>query len=193
MNNLSLGSIAAVFIALIALATAIFHTSDPAVSASLANLQSQVANLNTHAGALAGPEIPSPYLQWGGVNRWAYQVQINQATSTLCAIQAPNATSTLKSYSVLVNSTAPYTQTFMLGYSTTKNATTTGIISSYTLGSSVQAALNATTTVTALTGINVDGVISPNAWLNFNVSTTTVGSATGPTATGQCEATFEQL
>jgi hypothetical protein len=192
-NSSSLGSLAtigAILISLIALITSLIHTSDPSVARNIADIQQEISQLSTHSGALAGPDIASPYLNWGGIVRWGAVQAFNQASSTLCSIQAPAATSTLRSFGINFTAGAVYANTYELGYSaTTKNSTSTAIIASYTVAANALLTTQATTTLTALT----DGVVAPNSWVSFNVSTTTVGSATGPTATGQCSATFDQL
>ena len=46
-------------------------------------------------GALSGPDIPSPYLSWGGLQIYQGNMSMRQGTSTVCAIVSPVATSTL--------------------------------------------------------------------------------------------------
>ena len=45
-------------------------------------------------GSLAGPDIPSQYLQWGGVYQYNVGVPISATSSMLCVISSPPATST---------------------------------------------------------------------------------------------------
>lgn len=46
-------------------------------------------------GALSSPSINSPWLRWGGITHWAGHTDaLNNASTTLCAIQSPAATST---------------------------------------------------------------------------------------------------
>ena len=45
-------------------------------------------------GALAGPDIPSPYLQWGGVYEYRTGAAIAATSSMLCDLTSPPATST---------------------------------------------------------------------------------------------------
>lgn len=158
-------------------ALALSHLTQPAQSVTQAH----------QTGSLTGPDIPSPYLNWGGVIRWA-AVQQFQASSTLCAIQGPAATSTLKSAWMRVDTSPTYATQYEIGYSATaKNSTSTAIVASYQLASGANGAVIATTTLTAL----VDGLVAPNGWINYNLSTSTLSGTS--TATGQCGATFEQL
>lgn len=141
------------------------------------------------AGSLSGPDISSPYISYGGVRTWnRSRSSLIAASSTVCAIQSPAATSTLEKAVLRIDTSPAYAVTYEIGYSaSTMNSTTTGIVSSYVVSSSGYAAIVATTTVTALT----DGVVGPNSWVNFNISTST---ATGSNqATGRCDASFREL
>lgn len=145
------------------------------------------AVVQVKSGALAGPIIPFPYIQWGGVTRWA-AIDNFAASSTVCAIQAPAATSTLKSATMLFFSAPAYSTSYEIGESTTLNSTSTPIVASYTSGAGgTISQIIATTTVTALP----DGIVPPNAWINFNLSTSTASGMNQ--ATGECTATFDQI
>lgn len=142
---------------------------------------------NQNYGALTSPIIASPVLSWGGVPDYRY-TQSFQASSTACAIQNPlNATTTLTFATANITSSPAYAVTYELGESLTKNATTTAIVASWTVASNGVGQVVATTTNTAL----VDSTVPPNAWINFNLSTST---ATGINqATGDCEVGFRKL
>lgn len=83
-------------------------------------------------GSLNGPDIPSPYLQFGGVRTWNYKVAISTSTtpsymaiaSTSCSIAAPFATSTITAVSYAFNTLASTSLT-AIGWSIGPMATTT--------------------------------------------------------------------
>lgn len=146
------------------------------------------APVKAQTGALTGPVIPSPFLVWGGVVSWKAIDAFNTGTSTLCEFQSPAATSTLKGVTVRFDSLPSYATNYELGYSaTTQNSTSTAIVASYT-PAGTQTQFSATTTVTAIAN---DGIVAPNSWISFNLSTST---ATGASiATGECTANWDQL
>lgn len=147
----------------------------------------QTAPLPTQqVGAVSSPDISSPYLAWGGVREWRGSAAFN-ASSTLCAIQGPAATSTLQFANMAFTSQPAYTTSYMIGYSATKNATTTGLTALTAEAAGELSPIVATTSVTVLK----DGIVAPNAWINFNLSTST---ATGLNqAIGRCSAGFREI
>jgi hypothetical protein len=147
----------------------------------------------TRLGALSSPDIASPFISWGGVRHWAQSAGFYSASSTLCAIQSPAATSTLTSADLRVDS-LPYT---LLGLEISKASTafasTTQLAYDISFSTSelgyLRVLLGGATS--SPTGI-ADSIIAPNQFINFRfATTTTVNSNFAPT--GKCQASFREL
>ena len=136
-------------------------------------------------GAVASPDIASPYLSFGGVRTWAAGVTVNQAaSSTLCAILSPSATTTLVAATLGINNELG-TNEFQIGRGATWGATTT-LLASGSVAASTWLSLVATTSTTALT----DGVVLPYSYINFKVATGTPGIMT---YNGKCSVVFREI
>lgn len=114
-------------------------------------------------GAVSSPDIPSPYFSFGGVRQWAARDNdLTQATTTVCAIQSPAATSTLDhaDLSLVVSSTTASTVTF--AKAATPYATST-FLGSAAVAANAQAniAVKATTTSNAIAS---NFVFGPSQW-----------------------------
>lgn len=59
-----------------------------------------------NVGALASPDIPSPYLQWGGVVQFSQGAPLLATSSVICYWQAP-ATSTVDMLGLVVTANSP--------------------------------------------------------------------------------------
>lgn len=140
-------------------------------------------------GALTGPDIPSPYLQWGGVTTYAGSMTLKSAASTTCAIQTPSSTSTLVSATVRLDGTAPYATTFELGAGATAFTTTTRL-ALMSFGTSEKGSIIATTTINAPTTL-IDTLLAPNTWVNLKVATGSVSALFAPQ--GECKAVFRVI
>lgn len=147
-----------------------------------------VQNVVQQFGSVASPDIQSPYFSFGGVRFWgAHTESLAAATTTVCALQSPVATSTLLSASIrfVVSSTTASTVT--LAKATTAYATTTKLVE-VALAAGAQGTVVASTTPSG--GATNDGtnVFSPNTYL-------VVGMAGGTgtfTPTGTCQAVWIQ-
>lgn len=139
------------------------------------------------AGAVSSPDILSPYFSFGGVRQWAGHVDMRQASSTLCSIQAPLATSTLDVFTVDFDSTTSFATSYMLGYGTI-NATTTSLIANANLSIAANAL---GTSVSSSTRV----IIPPGVYLNLNYSTSTGANVAGSgyAPTGTCNAIFQEV
>ncbi len=136
---------------------------------------------------LAGPDIQYPYIAVGGLATYSTRVQMGSASTTLCSMQSPSSTSTLRVARAIFNfatSTAAYTE---ISNATTAFASTT-VISRLTLAAAAQGSLVATTSATALT----DGLVAPNTYINVKMtSASPAGANTRPD--GYCTAEFTVL
>ncbi len=121
----------------------------------------------------------------GGLWTTSTRINMTQASKTLCSIASPNASSTLTMAGVNMTTSASYATTYMLGLGTTAVATTTSLVAS------ISAAANGPLSFIATSTAIVDGVIAPNTFVNFNVSTSTVSATYAPV--GTCTAEFQVL
>jgi len=137
-------------------------------------------------GALTGPDIPYPYFSFGGVRRFAGSTtSLTQATTTVCAIQSPAATSTLVGGGIRLQVSSTTASTVTIAKATTPYATTTLINSSSVSANAQATILAASTSVSALS--QTDRTFAPNQYL-------VVGMAGGSgtfSPTGVCHATWE--
>lgn len=141
----------------------------------------QVVEKTIQTGAVSSPDILSPYFSFGGVKHWAARTDsLTQATTTVCALQSPVATSSLVRASITfqVSSTTATTVTFAT--STSAFATTTLLISNG-LAANSSGYVN-------FAGASAN-VMAPNTWF-------VVGMAGGNgnfSPTGTCQATWVAL
>lgn len=85
-----------------------------------------ITNPRENVGAITSPDIPSRYLSVGGVRREYRTVTTGStATTTPCAIEIPNGTSTLSYFSFQVSSSTGTAAAIDIGTSTTAFSTTT--------------------------------------------------------------------
>lgn len=147
-------------------------------------------------GALAGPDIPSPYLKWGGVAFWPYQKSVATATTTLCTFTSPAATSTLSHASITLTTAST---TAEVAVDVTKGAASgaTGSSTAVFLDARIPASQGGTfyaNPVSDLTeqGVSERAVFAPNTNLNFVMTNETDGNGAGVVAVGSCQANFIQ-
>ncbi len=150
--------------------------------------QSKVVQ-NITAGSVSSPDISSPYFSYGDVRHWAGKTSsLNQATTTVCAIQSPSATSTLEFASVRFSVSSTTASTVTIAKATTPYATTTLLVAG-ALAANAQGTLVASSTPSG--GASVDGtyVFSPNTYV-------VVGMAGGVgtfSPTGVCQAGWREI
>lgn len=135
-------------------------------------------------GAVASPDIPSPWIRFGGVQTYAQATNsLTQGSATVCSLQSPNATSTLVSGGIRFT-TASSTQWLVeIGKATTNSATTT------LLGTGIITANGQGTILASSTfGLGVDPVqvFAPSTYFNVKVPT-----AGGGAPVGHCHAVWE--
>lgn len=131
-------------------------------------------------GALAGPDIISPYLRWGGVATYAARVDtMNTASTTACSIQSPAATSTLELGSGANFTVSSTTATAVRVYKASYPATATTFLFGANIAANAQGAVVATTSTD-------DFVFAPSTWVNIVLS----GGTGTFSPTGACQAKF---
>lgn len=191
--------------------TAITDTLTRSLSSLVTNaVQSNVPR----TGALSGPEIPSPYLQWGAINHWAAGGISPLATTTssvFCTIALPYGTTTIDRVSWRPDSLSGISSTavFDVSTSTNMNATTSPallvgapIVTSQNWIAEASSS-NALAPSVVLQGGTASGALnvftvfsSPNnpLYLIFKISSTTATNLTIPsTLAGNCEYEGTQL
>lgn len=138
-------------------------------------------------GALAGPDIPSPYLNWGSVRTWNYSTALKQSASTTCSFLSPSASSTLEAAGIKFDTASSSAIIVDIGKSTSAFATTTLIGTTYNIAAGAQAFIQASTSPAA----GAVTVFAPNTYLNFKAAGGAIGTdATGFVPVGRCQAQF---
>ena len=142
-------------------------------------------------GAVASPDLQSAYFSYGGVRHWAAKnTALTDASTTVCALLSPAATSTLQFGSIKYTTGATTTQTLSAGKGTTRYTIDRLFATSSAAADEKATLLAATTTPaadqTAGKLILTDRVFSPSTYLVFTIS-----SANSYTdVEGTCEATW---
>lgn len=131
------------------------------------------------------PEISSPYLSVGGITEWYARTILTQATTTICAIQSPAATSTLSFASLHIDVASSTTNTITFARAATPYATTTVIQASQpTIASAVEGNIVASSTI----------IFSPNQYLVIGQAGNGAGAANNNfSESGICQAKWTQI
>lgn len=139
-------------------------------------------------GALAGPDINSTYLRWGGVATYRTSAALNTATTTPCALQSPAATSTLVRAALQINVGTTTQTLWTVAKAATPYATTTSLNDSLiTLASGAQGTMLHLASTTDI-GINGVDTIAPNQYIVWGVAGTAIADSSK--LTGTCQAEF---
>lgn len=133
------------------------------------------------------PDVSSPYFAVNNVSHW-YARGVLQASTTPCAIQSPNATTSYAFTSLQVTTASSTATTWTASRATTAFATTTQL-AQFSLGSGALGSMivNASTTV----AIDGAGILPPNTWIVWGVAGTAIGDSTK--LNGSCQAEFIQV
>lgn len=117
-------------------------------------------------GSLTGPDIPFSYISINQVKEFYGRQDMNQATTTICALQAPTTGTTTLVFASLRFTTSTTTVSMVeIAKDTTAYATTTRI------GSLIQLNANASATIVASTTLGSNGnsdeklIFAPGEWL----------------------------
>jgi len=105
-----------------------------------------IVNTNPDYGAVTGPTIQGNFLTVGNLTTWRRSSGLNQASTTLCALQAPASTSTLEFASIQLTTGTTTGIDLDLAKSTSPSASTTLLGTTY-----IYAGSNAKDTVIAST------------------------------------------
>lgn len=135
-------------------------------------------------GATPGTDIDSPFTTQNGLRTWAYRKGLATATTTVCAIKSPAATSTLTHASFVLTTSSTTASTMRISKDTTAFATTTALWDE-AVGVGAQAVLVGSTTPTTYEAL----VFNPNTYVVFSL---TGGNGTF-SPVGSCSAQFIEL
>jgi len=141
-------------------------------------------------GALSGPDLPYPYISFGGVRSWAAKTDsLVQASTTICSLQAPAATSTLSTAALRLEVGSTSAMFIEFAKSTSPAATTTRIGSTYVVAANAQATIVASSTGSVAGDATI---FAPNTYFYIKAGFATVPST--PTApVGTCLAQWTQI
>ena len=133
-------------------------------------------------GAVSGPDISSPYLSVNGILSFYHRSGMATGTTTPCAFQSPNATSTLTSAVARFNVSSTTATTVTFGRATNSGATTTWLHNG-------SLAANAQGTFLVPKATTTNQIFSPKEWLVVGMS----GGNGTHDPSGACQAVFEQI
>lgn len=145
-------------------------------------------------GALAGPDIPSEYLRWGGAASYRRQAELTNATAatnTPCILTSPAATSTLR-FAMLRVSTGSTTATkwhLSKGTGTSEATTTANQLGAYSLSSGIVGVFPYSAAISS----TVDGVdvFPPNSKLVWTIAGTIIADTSK--FNGVCSAEWDAI
>ena len=121
-------------------------------------------------GAISSPDLPWSYFSVGGNRIFALSnSSLTQASTTICAIQSPAATSTLMTdmTGIQITTSSTTASKITIAKATTAFATTTLIGDQFNIGADATANIQASTT--ALQYVAAAHVFAPNTWLVFGM------------------------
>lgn len=131
------------------------------------------------------PDFSSPYISYGDMDFWASKSAMRTATTTLCAIQSPSATSTLEFAFFSITTGTSTSATIDIATGTTAFATTTNLVSAVSIGSGA----TGQQWWSPVGGSVNDNTMAPNTWVLVKTAGAGLG---GYTYTGSCGAGFNQ-
>jgi hypothetical protein len=135
-------------------------------------------------GAVSSPDISSRYFSYGGVRHWAAKTtSLTQATTTVCALQSPSATSTLQLGSGIRFDVSSTTASVVK----LAKASVPFDVSSTQLGAANVGANQQATIVASSTSDNL--VFGPNQYLIVQMS----GGTGTFSPSGNCQATWTEI
>src|SRR3990167_8936834 len=100
-------------------------------------------------GAISSPDIQSNWIRVGGVTTWSYRSDnLYAASTTICSIQAPLATSTLVSAALYLDIGSSTEFAVDIGKGLTPNSTSSALYNAFSVGENLKAMIRASTTPT---------------------------------------------
>jgi hypothetical protein len=144
-------------------------------------------NVPSTLGALTSNVIPAFDLTVGDLRTWSYNRDFTAATTTVCAIQAPAATSTLVYGAVKLDVSSTTASTVTVAKATTAYATTTLIREASVSANAKATVLMASTTESALAQTN--RIFGPNEYVVIGMA----GGIGTFSPEGSCVAKFAEF
>ena len=150
---------------------------------------SVVNNPAPQYGAVSGPDRFSPYESINGMITWYTRVGLTPATTTVCRIKSPNATTTLVQAGIqmITASTSIMNLDFANTTDALSYATTTLMHANITVAANGQVSANASSTI---------AVLAPSTWIVGKVggaAATGMATPTNLAPVGSCYAEFQQF
>lgn len=142
----------------------------------------------TQIGALAGPDIASPYLRWGGVPIFASAQKPTAATYNFCALQSPAATSSLIMGGVKLSVSTSTAGSIFFAKATTATASTTQIGTDNAIAANSQVMLIASSTVGSAAQTEV---FAPNTYFIVGYKGEAAAGITNLAPQGVCQARWQ--
>lgn len=140
------------------------------------------------AGSVTGPEVFSDYFSIGGVVKYFYRVPMTVASTSLCSIKSPAATSTIAYINWIVNKGTTTAAYITIATSTGAYATSSSdeLVADTSLASGEQGYVD----WRSVGGGVQDNIISPS---NYVLVKTAGAGLGGYTYTGYCQVEFVKL
>lgn len=158
------------------------------IALSVKSLDDSTTTKAPPVAAATSPDLPFRYLNVGGVKTWyGYTGSLVQATTTVCSIQSPVATSTILTAQMRLDVSSTSASKITFAKAATPSATTT-LLYSYNVAAGAQAAiwLPATSTSQAIVDTYV---FAPNTFFNVGMS----GGTGTFSPTGDCKVTWQEV
>lgn len=136
-------------------------------------------------GSVSSPDISSPYFSYGGVVHWGSRTtNLGVATTTVCALRAPSATSTLQlgASGIKLTTSSTTASTLRLSKSNVPYDVSSTFLFGANVGANAQATIVATTSADTFT-------FAPNQYLIAQMS----GGTGTFSPSGSCQATWVQI
>lgn len=137
--------------------------------------------VTNNLSAVSSPDISSPYFSYSDIRHWgAKTTNLTQATTTICALQSPAATSSLQTASIRLTTSSTTASTLTLAKATTPYATSTS------LGAVSASANGQIVGVASTTGSHI---FAPNQYFVVGMQ----GGTGTFSPTGVCQATWVEI
>lgn len=140
-------------------------------------------------GSVAGPESFFPCERHNGIETCTDKMNLTVATTTICSIKSPSATSTLESGAVRLNTSSTSASVIIIAKGAKIGASTTPLSPALSVAANVQATLVASSTPAGSDTGAVAQIFAPNTYFNVTMS----GGTGTFSPTGSCKATFEVI
>lgn len=137
-------------------------------------------------GSVVSSEVSSSNFSFGEVRRWAYRPKFNVASTTLCAVKSPAASSTLVFAGYIINTGTSTAATIDVAKGTTPYATTTLLVTGTSVASGATKEIGWTTAGATA----ADDIMAPNTWL---IVKTASAGLSGYTYGGNCSVVFQEF